>query len=248
MQELRRIRETSTLTAAQEAMWMPSRPHEELYRIDLDPHEVNNLASDPMYQDKLLQLRQAHRDWVRRTYDSGLIHEIDMHAQAAGSTIYEMLEDPALFPIDTILAITDWMLDNPGPDDLIPWLGHRNPVVRYWAVQAIRQMNLWNPALERSMNTLLEDPAVSVRMAAAAALCEHGHCASTTGAIALTLLQGAPMERLMAARTYELHQDKFAQTPEFVRQYVQENCPQEDWNEYYALYTCWALEEALKMQ
>ncbi|PKS08024.1 hypothetical protein jhhlp_006636 [Lomentospora prolificans] len=45
------------------------RPPEELYDLEADPAEVTNLADNPDYKEKLLEMRQALEQWQNETQD-----------------------------------------------------------------------------------------------------------------------------------------------------------------------------------
>lgn len=62
MQELHEWFESGRMNAEQ-AFWFQPRPREELYDLDADPHEVNNLAGDPAYAAELDRLRKALEEW-----------------------------------------------------------------------------------------------------------------------------------------------------------------------------------------
>lgn len=63
------------LTEAQ-ARWMaPRRPAEELYDLVKDPHEIRNLAGDPKYRMRLIELRAILDQWIVETKDQGQIPE-----------------------------------------------------------------------------------------------------------------------------------------------------------------------------
>jgi uncharacterized sulfatase len=55
-----------------------TKPAEELYDLDADPHEVNNLASAPAHATKLQELRRALDDWMAQTKDLGGIPETEL--------------------------------------------------------------------------------------------------------------------------------------------------------------------------
>lgn len=61
------------------------RPPEELYDLQADPHEVENLANDSNHRGILDRLRGALDDWIDRTGDRGLEDE--------PSTTHEMWPD-----------------------------------------------------------------------------------------------------------------------------------------------------------
>ena len=45
------------------------RPEEELYDLEADPHEQENLADDPEYADRLESLRETVDEWMESTDD-----------------------------------------------------------------------------------------------------------------------------------------------------------------------------------
>jgi arylsulfatase A-like enzyme len=75
MQELLRLREAGELTEPQAQWFRPRRPAEELFDTAADPHELNNLAGDPEFADKLRELSSEADRWMRETSDLGLMPE-----------------------------------------------------------------------------------------------------------------------------------------------------------------------------
>ncbi len=78
------MREMIALHAAGElegpaALWFqPSRPFEELYDTESDPHEVENLAANSAYEDVLMPMRAAMDRWLVDSGDLGLLPEVDV--------------------------------------------------------------------------------------------------------------------------------------------------------------------------
>lgn len=75
MQELFRLRETGGLQATQQIWMQDSRPVEELYDVEADPHEVRNLAGDPEYRTEVVRLRGVLNDWMEEIDDMGDVPE-----------------------------------------------------------------------------------------------------------------------------------------------------------------------------
>ena len=75
MQELLRMREAGELNPIQAQWFRESKPREELFDTDADPHELNNLAGDPAYADKLAELRAECDRWMDEIQDQGRIPE-----------------------------------------------------------------------------------------------------------------------------------------------------------------------------
>jgi len=62
----------------QQAFWFKPRPQEELYDLQADPHEVNNLAEDPGFTTELKRMRAAFADWQSSVEDWSNTPELEM--------------------------------------------------------------------------------------------------------------------------------------------------------------------------
>jgi hypothetical protein len=69
MQQLNRMIEEDGLGADQWQLTAQAKPLEELYDTYNDPFEIDNLASDPRYVEKLRELRVALNAWIERCSD-----------------------------------------------------------------------------------------------------------------------------------------------------------------------------------
>lgn len=78
MQELLRLRDQNGLTEAQSQWFRENKPAEELFDTLADPHELTNLAFDPAYSDKLLELRAELDRWLSGFDDKGMMPEPDL--------------------------------------------------------------------------------------------------------------------------------------------------------------------------
>jgi len=67
----RRLHQEGKLSAVQDFMWSETRVPEELYDLESDPHEIENLAADPSFASVLQRHQQILRSWVRKTDDKG---------------------------------------------------------------------------------------------------------------------------------------------------------------------------------
>ena len=174
MKEIRRVAAEGKLPPAAKLFMTPRKPVEELYDLKNDPHEINNLAADPNYQKILTKMRWVHLKWVRDTKDVGLIPEpeIMQREQKYGSR-YAILRQTAGDSLNRDLRDVA-NLASGGKDSLnqlIKAMKHTDAAVRYWGAAGIG--NIAKDALyaETSMVKALKDESVSVRVAAARALC-----------------------------------------------------------------------------
>jgi len=69
--------EQGKLTPEQAQFMAPTRPEEELYDLQDDPHEVHNLADNPKHQEILHELRAELEKWIKETGDQGEFPEDD---------------------------------------------------------------------------------------------------------------------------------------------------------------------------
>lgn len=68
---MRRLYADGKLNPAQAKFMAPARPAEELYDLEADPYELNNLAESPKHGPVLAGLRSAVEKWVIETNDQG---------------------------------------------------------------------------------------------------------------------------------------------------------------------------------
>ena len=78
MQELLRMRDSGELDENQSLWFRKTKPEEELFDTENDPHELNNIANDPQYANILLEMRQECVDWMNTIDDKGLIKEKEL--------------------------------------------------------------------------------------------------------------------------------------------------------------------------
>jgi len=81
--EIRRLEQSDQLGEDQRALYYLPRPEEELYDLDNDPHELNNLAGMPQYRNELIRLRgellafmEQYNDGVPRLRTPDEFHRI----------------------------------------------------------------------------------------------------------------------------------------------------------------------------
>ncbi len=203
MSELRRLHEKGQLPPEAEYYFSATKPVEELYDCQADPHEVNNLAADPKYADVLKQMRAAHRAWVLETRDTGLIPEpiLVNRSKEVGSE-YEVLRQAGGDQYNKRLA-TVATLASEGESalpKLIQAMKDEDEAVRYWAATGIG--NIGQPAREEAAGiarATLKDESSAVRTAAARALCRMGMPEEALPVLVNEMTTGQQWERLQAA-------------------------------------------------
>jgi N-sulfoglucosamine sulfohydrolase len=72
---VKKLKAEGKLNPVQALFAADSKPVEELYDLQNDPHEIRNLASDPSRKDRLLAMRQRLDEWIERTGDQGAAME-----------------------------------------------------------------------------------------------------------------------------------------------------------------------------
>ena len=75
MKQWRALNQEGKLTAAQKLWFARPKPIEELYDCEKDPHNIDNLASDPQFVKVLTRMRKATEDWQVQVGDLGLVAE-----------------------------------------------------------------------------------------------------------------------------------------------------------------------------
>lgn len=81
MKELLTLRDEGKLNSIQKQWFRKSKPPEELYDCKTDPHEINNLAKDPAYKEKLEELRVEMDRWIKDIGDQPNLEERQLISQ-----------------------------------------------------------------------------------------------------------------------------------------------------------------------
>ncbi|MDX1982303.1 MAG: sulfatase-like hydrolase/transferase [Bryobacteraceae bacterium] len=164
------------LTPAQKHFW-ETKPAEELYDLEADPDEVNNLADSASHQQIKKKLRTAQQDLARRIRDIGFLPEDEIHTRGAASSPYEAGHDARAYPLERVMLAAE--LASSGKSDgaaqLAKYMGDPDSAVRFWGAMGILMrgaaaVKTHNAALRKA----LSDPADSVKVAAAQALGQFG--------------------------------------------------------------------------
>ena len=197
MQEIRRAQAMGKLPKAGIKMMAATKPVEELFNCMEDPDELNNLADDEKYRDKLEELRVAHSQWSDDTKDAGLIPETIMRnwESHSGMAIYDFLRSHSI-PIEEIRRTA---LGEISGEELTRNLLHENEAVRYWA--AIHLGNQPDMILDpQPLHSATEDPVPVVRFAAARALAKKNKISESLAILTHGLTHENEWVRLASAQ------------------------------------------------
>ncbi|NJO03363.1 MAG: DUF4976 domain-containing protein, partial [Bacteroidia bacterium] len=68
---MRRLHQEGKLTGEAAEWFLPTKPREEFYDTQTDPHEINNLIDDPKYQKIIRRMRVRLQQWRKEIRDLG---------------------------------------------------------------------------------------------------------------------------------------------------------------------------------
>ena len=175
MQELRRLKAEGRLPEGARLYMSDQKPVEELYDVEQDPHELNNLATSPAHQAVLKRLRAAHERWAIETRDVGLIPEPEVaEREKQFGTRYAILRQPdSETHLRQLRALVEAVNRDSDPALLQRALEDPDPAFRYWAVVGLTKTPQGARAASQEIRRALADPAPAVRIAAARAAAAH---------------------------------------------------------------------------
>jgi N-sulfoglucosamine sulfohydrolase len=163
--------------AAQSAFFLPA-PLEELFDLEADPDEVNDLAQDPRHRAVLLEMREANRQHLLRTHDTGFIPEALLveWSRSSGKSPHDIGRDAAQYPLEAILDSADALLDQgeKALPRLTQLLEATNPVVQYWALINCMVLKTEDATITQRIQALTASPITATRIAAAEHLARLG--------------------------------------------------------------------------
>lgn len=158
------------LNDIQSVFWRP-KPSEELYDVEADPHNINNLASKPEYKAVLRRMREVNRKWLLETKDVGFIPEPMMLEIAKQQPLYTYART-GKYDLERILETAELASskDPAGLPKLKKRLADADPVIRFWAVTGCTVLAGEAASAKDELLKLLQDSELTVRIAAAEAL------------------------------------------------------------------------------
>ncbi len=191
------------LNEVQSTFWKP-KPAEELYDVEADPYNVHNLAGEAQYKRVLERLREANRKWLMEVKDVGFVPEPMMLQIAKDKSLYDYARSGD-YPLQRIMETAE-LASSKDPaflPRLKKGLTDKNPVVRYWAVTGCTILSKDAIAARDQLAKLLQDPEISVRIAAAEALYYQSEKEKAITVLKQGLASDNLMARLQALNVFE---------------------------------------------
>ena len=198
--EIRRLAEPGQLNAKTGWLMQETKPVEELYDLQNDPHQMTNLAGDPQYSDIQKRLKEALFDWMIETRDLSLIPEPLMRREAEKQSPRETWSTNKNFPVEKVLHYAD--MKGRGEayyEELKRGLADKSPIVRYWSAKGMAELGEKAEDAGEELKKLLSDEYPVVRIAAADALCKAGDYPEAVQTLGDLLLHRDIVTRVYAA-------------------------------------------------
>ena len=172
----KQLHDDGKLTPAQDIFWNTKAP-EELFDLQSDPDEVNNLAASPAHGEIKTRLRKAQQDLARKIRDVGFLPEGELFSRANGSSPYDLRHNDSQYPFERVFEAAELgsMLEAGAVPALKRRFKDNDSAVRYWAAlgMLMRGENGVRTAHEE-LAAALKDSSPYVRIAAAEALGRNG--------------------------------------------------------------------------
>jgi len=175
------------------------RASEEFYDTVKDFDNVHNLIDDPKHQKRITRMNRAMRKKQLELYDSGLLPESmrERRAQQHNVTIYEMIRDPKLYPLESYLDAADMALER-NSDDLptfIREMSDSDSGIRYWAVVGLHLLEDKAKPAVQTIDNALGDESDEVKIMAAWTLVTLGRKETGLKCLRNLLNDGTTAER-----------------------------------------------------
>jgi N-sulfoglucosamine sulfohydrolase len=215
MKAWQKLADAGKLTGPQAIFMAKTKPIEELYDVQADPHEIHNLADSPEHQATLLRMRAECRRWQKSIMDLGFLPEADLRTRFGNESPYDAVRrKPSLYPIDRIAAAADLLNPAHPPElrELTRLFTDSDPATRYWGALGIGSLGERGADGVSWLKALLDDPATFVRVAAADSLCRLGHTADALPALRRGADDKNEFVRLQAANVLDRINDRSPET------------------------------------
>lgn len=174
--EMRRLKADGTLHPESAQFLNDSRPNEELYDLENDPWELNNVVNEPKFAKHLAHLQQECDRWQLEVRDAHLIPEsiLDMEEREHGSRWDILNSNPRGGERTANLLTLAKLARQPAAADLQTLLKasrSSDAASRWWALTGLANLGDKSNATQAAVSKLASDRSEAVQIAAAK--CQH---------------------------------------------------------------------------
>ena len=201
--EFYRLTDPAKMTAAQWHFAGPTRPVEELFDCQKDPHNLENLAESKEHQTVIERLRKEHKRHIRRTVDLGFLPESEAWIMFKDSSGWELGQGGKV-PVGPSQKAAA-QVGTSQEEVFLKNLNSKDANVRYWGAIGLcaQKEKPSNKALQKLKDSL-KDSSAAVRIEAANAIAVHGDIKIALPALLKDLAHENLIIVTHAARTIEL--------------------------------------------
>jgi hypothetical protein len=209
-----------------QSIFWETKPVEELYDVENDPWEVNNLAENPDYAEVLQRMRKENTKWMKDIYDSGFLPEAERTdlAEAAGTTIHDVVRDEKTQLPEIIksanLAISALKEDIPA---LKKMLKDSSSSIRYWGATGLLILGDDASGAVSELKNALNDKSANVSTVAAEALYNLGYREAAIKAWMNNLHNRNPFARCHVLNAIDCVDDESVKVKQAVKNFLEEN-------------------------
>jgi N-sulfoglucosamine sulfohydrolase len=205
--EFYKLAQDGRMTPPQEHFAGPRRPLEELYDCQLDPQNLENLASSSEHSGILERMRGQLAKNLVDSRDLGFLPESLAWQLSEGTTSYELARSSGDYDQSIIIEAAS-QVGSSTEAELLANLAHSDPGVRYWgAVGLSAAPSLSEKAID-ALTDSLDDAFPNARIEAANALARHGELEQSIPALAEALSDEDLIAVQHAVRAIELLGEK----------------------------------------
>jgi len=177
------------------------RVSEEFYDNQKDFDNVHNLIDVPVHQKRIAEMRVALRQKQLELRDSGLLPEKMRERRAAKNnlTIYEMVRNENLYPLESYLDAADLALerDRSNLETFVKWMSSDNEGMRWWAIVGLRLLDEVAHPATGLLKQALKDESHEVRMMAAWILIDLGQRDQALATLDELIFEGTQNEPML---------------------------------------------------
>ena len=202
----------------QSAFWKP-KPAEELFDVENDQWEINNLAGNPQYADVLERMRKANRDHILEIKDAGFLPEADRIDRAGEMPVYDFMRLGKVDLPAIVDAAETATLGKPENLELLKiYLKSDESAIRYWGATGLLILGENASPAKAELLQALNDSSASVVAVAAEVLFTLGDKTTAEKALIKILASKNEMARCFALNTLDLTD---ANTPEIQKAVIE---------------------------